>query len=430
MKYLAGRINKLNGGESVCRIFDKLREKKWGDDIILVLLEQIGTGQAIFATALEIISSSEEAGILLLERCGEQPRFLSTYNVLRQSGCTPEQCIHFLLNYGDYSVGQTNISEMIHGQNRRREAVRLLVENALYFCCGEEAETMISLLDDVENGTKALRHYIAFATTEEPYKQLATLRYLKSCGTEALEMFVGNLRRHTDRWVGVLLRELDSQAMFSRIATDIEPEAVAEEHPLKKLASFDLMMRYGFATEVAELPAKIVEDLDAVLSALRGSRFEAVLLGQGHLRQQLVERLAHDASQVMDALNELSPDGNPYLCLRDVLSPLVAPAEPVAQTEVNSPLEFQRIVLISVGLNPEVVSFLSQEFGVPLHEIHVDARPAKFAAIRPGDIVVYDTTRTSHVAYYRAKHLAAKHGTMFRHATRTNQEALVEILRG
>jgi hypothetical protein len=26
--------------------------------------------------------------------------------------------------------------------------------------------------------------------------------------------------------------------------------------------------------------------------------------------------------------------------------------------------------------------------------------------------------------------LAAKHGTMFRHATRTNREALVEILRG
>jgi hypothetical protein len=186
-------------------------------------------------------------------------------------------------------------------------------------------------------------------------------------------------------------------------------------------------MRYGLISESGTLTPEMITRLDRVLNTIRETRFEAALLGQAHLRQKLMERLAQDADQVVSAISHLPPDGNPYLQLKEVLNPTITSIPLPAQIEERP--AYRRVVLISSGVSPETISYLEIELGIPVHEISVDASGARFTAIRPDDVVVYCTTVTSHSAYYRAKNRAVRQGAAFRHTSRINREALVEVVR-
>lgn len=423
-KALARRLNTLAGGDSAISALELLHAAgdSYGD--ALAKLERLGSGQQTFGVAREMLSSCGEWGAFLLDLCCEHPNFIGAYETLRATRHNPEQSAAFLRDFGDYQIGDATLSEVIQRHGRRPEAVRLLVENALYFCCGEGAEDMVALLDDLPKSTKALRHYMGFATTEEPYKQLAVLWYLKYHGVEELETFAKNLQRHRDDRVGAMLHEADDQTLLCRVAAEAEPEAAAA-HPLRDLASFDLIVRYDLTPEIADLDLAAVSVFDAVLCRLRGSRFESMLLGQGHLRQQFIACLRRDAPQIAAELSRLPSEGNPYLVLKRILIPPTAVTP--AAAEYRPP--YERMVLISTAVDPETIAYLEDELRIPIHVIGVDAAGTKFTAIRHGDVVVFDTTRTSHLAYYRAKNLATRRGATFRHAARTHRDALVELVR-
>lgn len=425
LQALARRLDQL-GGSPALPALERLHAMGEGYAEALAKLERLGRGQQTFSLAGELLTCGA-GGTFLLERCGEYPSFIGAYEVLRATGHPPEESAAFLRDYGDYAIGATTLADVVRGLERRPEAVKLLVKNALYFCCGEGAPEMVALLDDVPKATKALRYYLRFAQAEEPYKQLAVLRYLKHHGVEGLETFAEHLERHRDDWVGDVLREADQEAFISRIAALAEPEPTPTVHPLRGLRSFDLIRQYNLTPELAELSAAALGGLDTVLQSLRRSRYVPVLLGQGHLRQRLVACLGQDANQTAVQLSHLPPDGNPYLVLKKILEP--PPAEPPPAAREERPPEYERIVLIASSVDPETVAHLTAALGIPVHVISVAAASNRFNAIRQGDVVVYETTKTSHPAYYRAKNLTARRGATFRHAARTHRDALVAVVR-
>lgn len=424
-KALAQRLNQLDGGASVLQILELLHAAGSSYVDALAKLERLGTGQHTFGIAIEMLSTSDEWGTFLLDLCCEHPDFIGAYETLRATHHSPEESARFLCDFGDYQIGTTTLSQVIQHHRRRPEAVRLLVKNALSFCCGEGANDMVALLDDLPKSTKELRYYMGFATTEEPYKQLAVLRYLKDRGVDGLETFAENLQRHRDDRVGRMLRETDNHALISTVGAKAEPEATDATQPWRIVPSFDLIIRYNLASEIMDLSTEAVSLLDTVLCRLRGSRFEPILLGQSHLRQQFIARLRHGEYQTATALSNLPSDGNPYLVLKSIL----APATMVPPTTVERRPAYERMVLISAGVDTETIAHLKEQLGIPIHEISVEAAGTKFAAIRRGDVVVYETTRTSHLAYYRAKNLATRRGATFRHAARIHRDALVAIVR-
>src|SRR3989338_11590702 len=147
---------------------------------------------------------------------------------------------------------------------------------------------MIELVQDMERGTRALRYYAEFAKSEQPYKQLATLRYILSKGAEGLDQFVARLRQYEDAAVGKVLAEKDDAEFFRKVIIFYQPE---QEHPnpLGNLRNFDLISSYGFVPEVAQLEQKTREQIDSALMLIRGTPYEHALLGQSGLRRAFIE---------------------------------------------------------------------------------------------------------------------------------------------
>lgn len=427
LKTITKRLDKLNGGEGA---FHALRAfHACGESYVdaLAKLEQLGWDRRIFGIVREMHHSAGDWKDFLLYLFCEYPHFAPAYETLKTLHYNPEEAAKFLCDYGDYCFNDTNLAAALHVLAQRKpEAAKLIVENALYILCGDSSQEMINLIEDIEKGTKALRHYIYFAKAEEPYKQNAVLRYIRKNGAINIDDFVEHLQNTSDEQVGEILKEDEFHSFVSHI---ISPEKQKPEetpiHRLKALSNFDLISKYGFAPEIIDLGEETLRHIDAALLCVRGSRYECILLGQRHLRQIFLNRIKTNSGATLALLSNLPEEGNPYLILTRRFEP---PLEKKPE-ETTIPYEYKRVVLISAGVDPETLSFLHERLEVPVHVISVNAAVNKFNAICGNDMVVYDTSRTSHSSYYRAKSLAIKRKASFRHASSTNKDIVLEIIR-
>lgn len=432
LKMSVRRLDQLDGGDGVIAAFLCLTGCGESHTSALAKLERLGRGQHIYSVVSEMLSSSGTWKDFLLQLFCEYPSFVPAYEILRALRFSSEDAAKFLCDYGDYSLGDSNLAQIICSLERKPEAIRLVVENALYVSCGEGAHEILALIEDMKRGTRALRYYVDFARALEPFKQLALLRYVKHRGIDGLDDFVENIRKQSELCVGDILRESDIEIFISRMATFEQDIVEHPVHRLKKLLSFDLISRYGLAPEIADIDDEALRLIDSILVRVRDSRYESILLGQKHLRQIFIERVRTTPLSTSDFLSHLPEEGNPYLILRNFFIPqedTSSEGAGLSEEENRAIVEFKRVILISGGIDADVLLSLESDLGVPIHCISTDASANRLSGIAVGDIVIYDTSRTSHSTYYRAKHLAIRRGAIFRHTQRIHKEALLEVLR-
>lgn len=427
LKTITQRLDKLDGGEGAFHALQTFHACGESYMDALAKLEQLGSGKRIFAIIREMHHSAGDWRDFLLYLFCEYPYFVPAYETLKTLHYNPEEAAKFLCDYGDYCFDNTNLAAALHVLARRKpEAAKLIVENALYVLCGDGSKEMIALIEDIEKGTKALRHYIYFAKSEEPYKQLAVLRYIRQSGASSIDDFAETMQNISDEQVGKILKEDEFHGFVSRIrALEKQKPEETPIYRLKALSNFDLISKYGFAPEIIDLGEETLRHIDAALLGVRGSRYEYILLGQLHLRQTFLNGIKTNPVATLALLSNLPEEGNPYLILKKRFEP---PLEKRPE-EMTIPYEYKRVVLISAGVDQEALSFLLERLEVPIHVISVNAAVNKFNAIGESDMVVYDTSRTSHSSYYRAKNLAIRRGAFFRHASSTNRDVLLEIIR-
>lgn len=425
LKAITKRLDQLDGGQGARVALMTLHDSGLNYGDALTKLERLGTGQRTFSIIREMLSSSGEWKDFLLHLFCEYPYFVPAYEALRALHYSPEQSVRFLCDFGDYQLNGRNLAETICALSRKPEAIKLIVENALYFCCGEGSQEMIALVEDLQKGTRALRHYMYFAKVEEPYKQLAVLRYVRSRGVEGLDELVEYLRKPGDEQIGEILREDDQNRFIERIATFEVSKQELAVHRLKALSCFDMISRYELTPEMADVDDDFLQCVNTALLCVKGSRYESILLGQRRICQMFMESAKQNPKATIEKITSLPQTGNPYLILKEIFEP----ASVVVQEEVGSSFVYKRVILIFLEVHPDVLTYLDSNLMVPIHVISPDAAVNKFNGIQQNDMVIYDTTRTGHSSYYRAKNLAVRRGAQFRHASRPNKEALLETIR-
>lgn len=422
LKSMAVRLNNTSGGEAAAELFSRLVSSGLSHNETLEALEALEGGAREFKT---VNTAVEESGDLdeVIKIFSDKEGYAVTYDLLRSVGIEPGKALHFLRDFGDYQVNGKRFVSLLEGIKSRKEAVKLVAENALYICCGEGTEDILAAVIDVNKGTRVLRHYTALAVSDQPFKQLAMIKYVQHRGSKGIDDFIEHLGRYEDENVGEMLAESDPEMFILDVETAHGlPQAVLT-HRLKELDNYDLIAKYNVAPELANVDERILARFDATLGRIRDSQYEPVLLGQLALRKLYLERLIDNNE---DLLDELPNEGNPYEILKNRLSPVEV--EPIKR-EVQEPVPYQRVLLIMGDINSQTQDYLQKELGVPVQAISTDAGSDKFSGIREGDLIVYDTTRTSHSSYYRAKNLAVRRKASFIHASRMNKDALLTLIK-
>jgi hypothetical protein len=406
------KIGKNIAGTVLYDAYVSLRREGLSLDEAMGKLERLPShGEVSF-----VLSHLESEGHRDLERFLDHPEFFEAFVAIRKVEKDLSAITRFLNDYGDYPINGSSVAGTMV-ENRNNTALnKLIMDNALYLCCDESSGSMMRALADEKNETVALRQYIRFGSSEEPFKQLALLKYVTERGTGRLREFVSTLDGYDDLSVGELLME---ENCIPLLLAGYRPGTEDALHRLKEMANFDLVMQYNIAPEIHKLGQDDLSKVDEAISAIRGTKYEAVLLGQPSLRRKALERLLQGEL----SLDDLPENGNMYLILRE----RIAPAEAESQPE-RAATEYDRIILISDRTGQDTVDFLSERSGCAVNLLSVSSSPHRFDGIREGDLVLYDTTKSGHSTYYLVKNLAVRRGAQFLHASRTNKEALLELI--
>ena len=422
---VAVRLNAIDGGDFVVETIRVLHGQGHPYIAAAAKMEQLGKGQILHRSVSEMLSSVAESSGVLLELLVQHSDFVKAYEALRATGHSPAQSAEFLRDYGGYQINGSSLAAAIINLRNKPEAVKIIAENALYICCGEGSDAMIGLIKDMGRGTRALRYYAEFAVSEQPYKQLATLRYVKGKGVEGLDQFVERLREYADADMGKVLAEKDDAEFFRKVISFYQ---LGQEpsNPLGILRNLDLVSSYRFVPEVAQLEQTARGQIDLALGIIRGTPYEHALLGQPGLRRAFLQKMKDDPAYVMNMLKDLPNGGSPYNTLRERLIPGARQEQPAPQKHAVS--NYSRIVLVSKIVHPDLLRFLGESTGIPVHVIDPAGASSKLDAIRGGDIVVYDTTHSSHSSYYTVKNLAFRRGARFRHTSHTNGALVLQAI--
>lgn len=426
-------VNGLQGGTAATECLERLRTNGVEYETGVQLLARLGTGQDIFRSANELYSVCEGNDLReFASHCGENPSFIPAFEVLKRV-MAPQRAAVFLRESGDYSLGNKILAEVVCRLSHKDEAVRLLADNVLYFCAGESADKMAVLLENMEKASQALRAFIGFAKTEQHFHQLALVRYLQSRGvSNDFEDFVSVLtsRREESVFEALAQTSLDGFLGVLKEAEAPLPELPEPTSPIKSLASQALVQKYGLGLELATMPVPLLKAADDVLLALQGTSYEEILLGQRRLRQLLFKRIRLAAKETERQISELAKSRVDYRRLKEILQPEFSiPAESSSAEQKAWALEAEKILVISERITEETLAHLQEVFKVPATLIRPNDAGWRFKSIRPGVMVVFDTGQTSHKVYWHIKHLVKHSGAKFRQTSRTNKEAVAEVIR-
>lgn len=423
---IARSLHALRGGEHAIRALEILHEQGESYASAIAKLARLGSGVGVFQTAVELASAATQSPSIMLSLCCEHPTFIAAAEALR-SCCQTEVAAEFLFKSGDYQLGNRSLADVICSLRHRPSAMKLLVENALYFCCGDGAQEMADLLADMEKATKALRAYIRLCQSEAVYKQMALLRYLRLRGVNGgYERFMECLDQLAEEGVFEALACNEDEIFIGQVLRPASSSVSAAA--MFRPSALDLVARYNLAPELVGVSELVLRAINESLEAVRASRYEAVLLGQARLRQRFFERLRTDAAGVIARVRELPAEGNPYLYLKAWLFP--APDIPKIAPEVPVQVvnRFSRILLVSARATSVATSFLEAATNTPVQLLSPDAATCRFDGISADDLVIYDTAQTSHAAYYRIKNMVIRRSAAFRHASQVNRQALVDLV--
>lgn len=397
-------------------------------------LAKLPTGTQVQGALREIIEDPRNSAKYFVDLFARHPEFVQAYNLLKRLGYEREAAVTFLQDYGDYQVNGTTLAGVLQRFERRTTEVRLIVQNAAYICCGEESETMIALAVE-PTGIHILQQYVRFAQEEQPYKQVAALRYVKHKGTKGLGEFVEHLQTYLDDEVGALLEEKEDAQFVEEVTRRSKREKAEELHVLKSLGSYGTLIRYGMIPDIRGSTVEALHALDEIIGNIQGTKYEAVLFGQRTLRRILLEQVQNNPNMARGLMQDLPEEGNPYVILRERLMPekeeLVPEGVDKETVIVERPREVYQRVLLFTGMRvpDETITYLTGELNAPFEVVNIDRSTERLTGIRKGDLVLYDTEHTGHVAYYRAKHIASRRGATFRHISSTNRDRMLEAVR-
>lgn len=436
LKTTAYRLAKLGGGDGAVHALNALHEASHSYSQGLQMLEPLSSDHSTYTTIKELTEThSGELQSQLLDIVCAGPQMIRAYGLLQSLGSSGETTAEFLRDYGNFKIGSISLAEKIWQSRSKPDAVKLIAENALYVCCENCASDILSLALENKGGTKILRQYIRFATTEQPYKQLALIRYTKQTGINGLDKFMKQLDVCSDSAVSCVIDERNFSDFLAGISLFAEqPENKQEEvvHNFQLLINSDLVTKYGLTPDVAELDDSALNRLDYALGLIRDSRYEGILLSVPEFREHLLEKTNTSDFSSMDCLKDLPQTGNPYQALRkafnlDLEDISICSDAPTAPQPPFKP-QYTRIILVSNIIVPETVQYISEQTGLPVQSIAAEASSNKFNAISPKDLVIFDTGCTSHAAYSKVKYLAVSREAAFLHTSHTNRERLLGLV--
>jgi len=351
----------------------------------------------------------------LVEQAALHPEFFEAFDVLESAGYDEETVMKFLLEFGSYAFRDTTFAREVVRLQRKQSVVQTLVDNALYFCCGEASEDMLRVAQQ-PGGHRFLEQYILFVERGESNKQLAFLQFLHTRDApkgDFLEDIVCMLNSRDDAFVGFCLQHDDAMAR-------IEQGPSEEYHRVRALTDLrchDTIARYNLVPDIAQLDPEALERLDCVLEFVQGTTFEPIALNHVHLRRKIIDYVCeHD--DLTSRLRSL-PGNDPYVEVSRIF-------EPAAKN--NQEYDFKRIVLIALDTHPDKIEYLENEFGRPIVHYHVDRVLSTKNAICENDVVVYETNWCSHGKYFFVKNHAVRRKAKFVHSDCTNKERIAATI--
>jgi hypothetical protein len=415
LKEAASRFNAIGvkaGSSGLLESLEFLRKEGLGIGKAIARLEKLPKR----AGAGKVLGCLAEEGFQALDAFLDNPEFFEAFETLFKVEKDTGSIVRFLEEYGDYPINGTTLAGVIIRNGNNTAMVRLMMRNALHLCCDDSSASLISTLEEQGRGAYALRQYIRLGSQEQPFKQLALLKFFKEGGTGSVRDFVCALEAYDDLEVGELLMRDDC---LSLIAEGFRPGAVDPMHRLKQMDNFDLVMRYNMAPGIHRLGKEDLSKVDSAIGKVRDTIYEPFLLGHPSLRRKALDGLLGGRL----SLDDLPEKGNAYAILKERMAP-----EAMDVPRERHAAQHSRIILVSDRADEDVAGYLHEKAGCPVNLLRTGSSASRFDGIREGDLVIYDTTKSGHSTYYLVKNLAFRRGALFRHASRTNKDALLELI--
>lgn len=378
------------GGIDAVEIFKKIRvsEKDSRKELELVDCMKGLKGDA-FKALNEFMPESKEITLLAFSLLKENKNFVKAYYTLGMSGISPEDSLAFLRDFGSYKVNNKSLADLIIDLARKPNTVKIIVENALYLCCGDATEDIINIIES-KHGNKALRHYLNFVKTEEPYKQLAIIQYFRSKKVNGLEEFVDSLEAYKDEEVGGVL--VNSSSFKEFLDNILELNTKGKEDKFSKMANLDLVSKYSLMPDINNLDEESLKILDDFLSKIKETIYESPLLGNMNFRSLFLEKIKQHDDTLAYSLSNLEARSNPYEALSELLDNKIIKVENEKATNQETSVEQQsdrkylRILLISERVGSDSLRYLEEQSGIPLVHISSSASYSRFNLIRQGGL--------------------------------------------